>query len=66
MSRKHAGPARSPKAKDSREGNTKLPTSATDDLIASLRGCCKGGDSLADALHQERQENSFAERRWEK
>ena len=66
MSHKHAVPARTTKAKDNRDGKTRSPTSAKDDLIASLRGSCKGGDSLVAGLHQERQEKSFAERRWEK
>jgi hypothetical protein len=65
MSRKHAVPARSPKAKDNRDGKTTPPTSATDDLIASLCGSSEGDDSWVDGLHQERQEKSFAERRWE-
>jgi len=64
MSHKHVVPARSPKAKDNRDGKTTPPTSATDDLIASLCGSCKGDDSLVDGLHQERQEKSFAERSW--
>jgi hypothetical protein len=66
MSRKHAVSTRSPKAKDKRAGKTALPQPVTDDFIASLRGCCKGEDSLVDALHRERQEKSFSERRWEK
>ena len=66
MSRKHAVTVPSPKAKDKRKGKTTASPSATDDLIASLRGSCKGDDSLVDGLHEERQENSFSERGWEK
>jgi len=66
MSRKHAVSTQGPKAKDKRTGKTTRPPSATNDLIASLRGCCKGAGSSADALHQERQEKNFSERRWQK
>jgi hypothetical protein len=66
MSRKHAVPARSPKAKDKRLEKQTIRPSVADELIASLRGCCKGGDSLVDGLHQARQEKSFSERRLEK
>ncbi len=34
-------------------------------LIKTLRGCCRGKDSLVDALHHGRQEKSFTERRLE-
>ncbi len=32
--------------------------------ISSLRGCCKGKDSLVEAREREHREQSFAERRW--
>ena len=33
-------------------------------LLNSLRGCCKGPDSLVAALYRGRQEESYAERHW--
>ena len=47
------------------EENITQPHLAGEELIKSLRGSCKGEDSLVDGLHKERQEKSFAERRWE-
>jgi hypothetical protein len=56
--------ARTPEEKLDRETRA-LELRRTRQLIKSLRGCCKGEDSLIDALHRERQEKSFAERTWE-
>jgi len=63
--RSRTGPVRSRRQK--RNPTPKqLNLEQMSELVASLRGCCKGEDSSVDALHQERQEKSFAERRWEK
>ena len=55
---------RSPKKRPKRDTRA-LELERMLDLIKSLRGSCKGEDSLVDALHEGRQEKSFSERRWE-
>ena len=42
--------------------NATLP-SVTEEFIHSLRGCCKGEESLVEAREREHREESFAERR---
>jgi len=44
---------------------TKLEREAFEELIQRLLGCCKGADSLVDALHEGRREKSSIERRLE-
>ena len=44
---------------------TKLERQAHEELIRRLLGCCKGADSLVDALHEGRREKSSIERRLE-
>jgi len=65
MRRQRFTPPEKPKTKDKQTGRASLPP-VTDEFIASLRGCCKGDESSVDALHRERQEKSFVERRGEK
>ena len=58
-------PVRTAKEKLDREKKA-LELKRVSKLIKSLRGCCKGRDSLVDALYEGRQEKSFAEQRLEK
>jgi hypothetical protein len=62
MKRKTSVSSRSPKAKVNRTRKANLELL---NLIESLRGSCKGDESLVDALHRGRQEKSFCERRLE-
>ncbi len=62
MGRRHFASRRDPKTKDRQPKAFLAPV--TEQLISSLRGCCKGKDSLVEALHLGRQEKSFAERTW--
>jgi hypothetical protein len=59
---KRSKPARSQTKKIGKDENPLPPV--TEDYISSLRGCCRGEDSLVQAREREHREESFAERRW--
>jgi len=64
MSRRRRSEPKRNQTKKAMKGTAAAPA-VTDEFISSLRGCCKGEGSMADALHEDRQEKSFAERRRE-